>query len=346
MADELRDSRELFLAACKGEKTERPPVWLMRQAGRYLPEFRALRERHSFEELCKSPELATDATMMPMRRFDFDAAILFSDILVPLMFMDVGLRYVEGAGPSVERPLRRAEDVERVEPMANWEEHPFQAETLLRVRRELPRKAVIGFAGGPFTLSSYLIDGQPAERSANAVSFASSYPREYGHLMEALTDTVISSLMLQAEAEPDALQVFDTLAGHLSEQEFKGLALPYAKRIVSRLESRGIPIIYYCVGSGGKIELAAQTGADVIGVDSSIGLREARKRVQDGVALQGNLDPKLLLGDAKSLSQAVRSILDEGSEGAHIFNLGNGMLPEARIDLVENVVKEVRSFRR
>jgi len=346
MADDARDGRELFQAVCRGERTERVPIWLMRQAGRYLPEFRALREKFSFEDLCTKPDLATETTLMPMKRFDFDAAILFSDILVPLMFMDVGLRYRDGFGPSLARPVTEADDVVRVKPVIDWEEHRFQMETLQLVRRALPEKAVIGFAGGPFTLACYMMGGQPSERSAAAMDFASRNPKEFGQLLEALTATVTSSLMLQAEAEPDALQIFDTLAGDLTEQGFLDLALPFAKKIVSRLSPRGVPIIYYCTDSARKIELAARTGANVIGIDTSIGIRAATRRVPERVSIQGNLDPKLLLGDAQVVSRAVQRILDDGSGSAHIFNLGNGMLPEARIELVGEVVTEVRSYRR
>jgi uroporphyrinogen decarboxylase len=343
---DARDSRELFVAAAKGERTARVPVWFMRQAGRILPEFRALRERHSFEDLCGDAALAAEITLQPVRRFGVDAAILFSDILVPLLHMDVGLRFVEGKGPVLSKPVRTAEAADRLEPVTDWGEHPCQAEALRRVREALPRKAVIGFSGAPFTLASYLVEGRSTKRAEVVTAFAARHPDAYRRLMDLLVTTVVSNLRFQAEAGPDALQIFDTWAGLLPREDYARLALPHAERVVSELRGLGLPLIYYCRNSDGVVDLAAETGADVLGVDHTIGLREARERISDGTALQGNLDPRLLLAGADGLAEGVRRILEAGSGGPHIFNLGEGMPPKARIDRVVQTVKEVRAFRR
>lgn len=341
-----RDSRELFVAAATGERTERVPVWFMRQAGRILPEFRALRARHSFEALCTDAARAAEVTLQPLRRFDVDAAILFSDILVPLFYMDVGLRFVEGKGPLLTRRVDTPEAVDRIESVVDWETYPYQAEALRRVRASLPDKAVIGFAGAPFTLASYLIEGGSTERAEGVRAFEENHPEAYRRLMRVVVETVVSCLQYQAEAAPDALQIFDTWAGLLPREDYTRLALPPAAQVIADLRGTGLPLIYYSRKSADTVDLAARTGADVLGVDQTIGLGAARERVPPGVTLQGNLDPRFLLKGANGLTTAVRRVLEEGARGPHIFNLGEGMPPEARMDRVESVVKEVRAFRR
>ncbi|MFQ6013497.1 MAG: uroporphyrinogen decarboxylase [Thermoplasmata archaeon] len=340
-----RESRELFVAVATGERTERVPVWFMRQAGRILPEFRALRARHSFEALCTDAARAAAVTLQPLRWFDVDAAILFSDILVPLFYMDVGLRFVEGKGPVLARPVDTPDAVDRLESVTNWEEYPYQAQALKQVRESIPQKAVIGFAGAPFTLASYLIEGSSTRR-AGGRAFEENHPKAYRRLMGVVVETIVSCLKYQAEAGPDALQVFDTWAGLLPREDYARLALPHAAKVIEGLRGTGLPLIYYSRKSAGTVDLAVRTGADVLGVDQTIGLRAARERVPRDVTLQGNLDPRFLLKGANGLTSAVRRVLEEGGRGPHIFNLGEGMPPEARLDRVESVVKEVRAFRR
>ncbi|MEK6850971.1 MAG: uroporphyrinogen decarboxylase [Candidatus Thermoplasmatota archaeon] len=342
-----RDSRDLFLAAARGEWTDRVPVWFMRQAGRILPEFRALRERNSFEALCTDATKAAEVTLQPVRRFDVDAAILFSDILVPLFYMDVGLRFVEGEGPVLDAPVGTPEEAGRIEAVRDWEEHDYQREALRRIRESLPRKAVIGFAGAPFTLASYLIEGRSATGTDRVRAFAGEHPDAYRRLTDVLSETVIANLRFQAEAGPDALQLFDTWAGRLSREDYAHLALPAAARVISELRSLGIPLIYYCRNARDTADLATKTGADVLGVDQTLGLRAVRETVPDGRALQGNLDPRLLLPENRDvLVDDVRRVLEEGSGGAHIFNLGEGVPPGASVESAQRVVEEVRAFRR
>ncbi len=341
-----RTSRDLFLDACAGEATERVPLWFMRQAGRVLPEFRALRERHSFEALCRDGRRAAEVTLLPFGRFDVDAAILFSDILVPLFHMDVGLRYADGVGPVLERPLDGPDALDAIEAVTDWGAHPYQAEALARVRKALPEKAVIGFAGAPFTLASYLIEGRSTKRAEGVIAFASQHPEAYARLMDLLVDTLAANLRFQAEAGPDALQLFDTWAGLLPREMYRDLALPFAAQVVSRVHPTGLPIVYYTRNAAETVDLAAETGADVLGVDHTLGLRDARRRVPEGTPLQGNLDPRFLVDGSEGLTQAVRQVLREGEGGPHIFNLGEGMPPAASPERVERAIREVRAFRR
>jgi uroporphyrinogen decarboxylase len=333
-----------FLRACRREPVDRTPVWFMRQAGRYMPEYRALREKHTLLTLCRTPELATEVTLQPVRALDVDAAILFSDLLLPLAPLGVPFDFQAGEGPVVESPLRSASDVARLRRFEPREELGMVLEAVRLVRRELDgRVPLIGFAGAPFTLASYAIEG------GHSVSFAATKAMMYAesaswHALAALlADVVAEHLLAQVEAGAQALQVFDSWVGALDEADYREFALPHVRSIFARLRGRGVPLIHFGVGTGHLLHAMREAGGDVIGVDWRTPLGEAWRRTGDGVALQGNLDPTALLGPRDRLLTRVDAVLDAaGGRAGHVFNLGHGVLPPTPVDNVRAVVERVR----
>ncbi len=334
----VRDDR--FLSACRRRAVDRPPIWLMRQAGRYLPEYRKLRESRSILQLARTPELACEVTLQPLRRFKFDAAILFSDILMPAAALGRGVRFVPG--PVIDRPLRSARDIEQLSVDKAIEGLSCVFEAARLVRRELAGKVpLIGFAGAPFTLASYLIEGGPSRDFLKTKGLMLEEPKAWRSLMGKLAGLTVSYLKRQISAGAQAVQLFDSWVGCLSPEEFRAAVLPYSRRLFSALRPAGAPTIYFGTGTAGFLEDFASAGADVVGVDWRVDLGAAIRRVGPR-AVQGNLDPVALLGPRRALRAAAQGVLDQarGRKG-HIFNLGHGVLPQTPPENVAALVEWV-----
>jgi len=343
-----------FIRACRGEPVPYTPVWFMRQAGRSLPEYRRAREGIPMLESCTRPELITEITLQPLRRYDVDAAILYSDIVVPLRAIGVDVDIKPGVGPVIERPLRTLDDVERLRPLEPADV-PFVAEAVKSVVGELGGKPLIGFAGAPFTLASYLIEGGPSRNHDSTRALMYGDPELWHALMGRLADIAIAFLALQVEAGASAVQLFDSWVGVLSPEDYRHAVLPHTRRIFSALAASGVPRIHFGVGTGELLGLLGEAGADVVGVDWRVPLDEAARRVgaslagpspgepspgepslgEHGKALQGNLDPAVLLAGWEVVEPRARAILARASTlGGHVFNLGHGVLPETDPDIL------------
>jgi uroporphyrinogen decarboxylase len=324
----------LFIRACRGEPVPRTPVWFMRMAGRSLPEYRRVREGIPMLESCTRPELVTEITLQPLRRYDVDAAILFSDIVVPLRAVGVDVEIKPGVGPVVERPFRTRADVERLRALEPADV-PYISEAVKSLVGELGGKPLIGFAGAPFTLASYLIEGGPSRNHDKTRALMYGDPALWHALMGRLADIAVAFLRVQIEAGAAAVQLFDSWVGVISPEDYRHAILPHTSRIFAALAAYGVPRIHFGVGTGELLGLLGEAGADVVGVDWRISLDEAERRVRATVghqskALQGNLDPALLLAGWDAVEPRARAILAHGRKlaGGHVFNLGHGVLPE------------------
>ncbi|HJR44271.1 MAG TPA: uroporphyrinogen decarboxylase [Actinomycetota bacterium] len=332
-----------FLRACRGEEVEAIPVWFMRQAGRSLPEYRALKDRHSILELCRDPELAAEVTLQPVRRLGVDAAILFSDIVVPLQGMGVALEIQPGVGPVIEKPVRTRSDVDRIEQLVPTDDVGFVLETIATLREEL-KVPLIGFAGAPFTLASYLIEGGPSRTHARTKALMQGDAETWNALMDVLATSVLSYLRAQVDAGAQALQLFDSWVGHLDPQTYKARVMPWVKQIFEGLRPLGVPTIHFGVGTGELLGNMSRTGADVMGVDWRVPLDAARTRIPPEMPVQGNLDPALCLAPWEVVASRARDVLERGGGRGHIFNLGHGVLPETDPDVLARLVDLVHSW--
>ncbi|HEX2058671.1 MAG TPA: uroporphyrinogen decarboxylase [Actinomycetota bacterium] len=336
--------RDLFLRACRGDPTETVPVWFMRQAGRSLPEYRAVRERHSILEVCRTPELAVEVTLQPVRRLGVDAAILFSDIVVPLQAMGVDLEIAPGVGPVIDDPVRSAADVDRLRPLDPEEGVPFVLAAVSALTEELD-VPLIGFAGAPFTLASYLVEGGPSRDHARTKALMASDPATWHKLMDRLAESVLAYLRAQVAAGAAAIQLFDSWAGALTPNDYRAHVSPAVTRILDGLADTGVPRIHFGVGTGELLELMHATGTDVMGVDWRVPLRRARARLGHGVVLQGNLDPALCLAPFHVVREKAAEVLEETGGARHVFNLGHGVLPDTDPDTLAQLVDFVHTWR-
>ncbi len=316
-----------FLDACRCRPVDRTPVWLMRQAGRYLPEYRRVRSACSFLDLCKTPELAVEVTLQPVDILGVDAAILFSDILIPIEPMGMRLDFVPG--PVFEEPVRSLADVERLRVPDMEEAVPFVLETIRQLRRELEgRVPLIGFGGAPFTLACYMVEGKGSKDFVSIKKMMYSAPEIYAALMDKVSTALIAYLKAQIAAGAQAIQVFDTWGGILAPSDYQRYVLPYTARVIAGLGSE-VPVIHFVKGAGAMLELVKRAGGDVVGLDWHVGLAAARDVLGPGVAVQGNLDPTVLYGPKSLIEAEVKRILDENNgRPGHIFNLGHGILPD------------------
>ncbi|HEY7893133.1 MAG TPA: uroporphyrinogen decarboxylase [Solirubrobacteraceae bacterium] len=330
----------MLLRACRGEPVERVPVWFMRQAGRSLPEYRAVREHADILRICREPELAAEVTLQPVRRLGVDAAILFSDITVPLVAMGVDIKIVPGTGPVLERPIRSMADLERIGQFEPNTHAPFVADAVRLAVAEL-EVPLIGFAGGPFTLASYLIEGGPSKTHTLTRKLMYCEPELWEQLLSRLADIATASLRAQVDAGAQAVQVFESWAGVLSVDSYRRFVLPAAARIFAGVADLGVPRIHFGVGTGELLELMAEAGADVVGVDWRVPLDRARARLGAQTAVQGNLDPVACLAPWEVLSEHVDAVLERGGGRGHIFNLGHGVLPETSPDMLKRIVERV-----
>ena len=332
-----------FLRACRGEPAPHTPVWFMRQAGRSLPEYKATKGTVNILEAIKRPELAAKITLQPVQRYGVDAAILYSDIVVPVHAIGFGVDIVAGVGPVVEQPFRTEADLDRLRPLDAAADVPYVSETVRLLVKELP-VPLIGFAGAPFTVASYLLEGKPSRDYVETRRMMWQRPALFAALLDRLADIAIESLAAQVDAGASAIQLFDSWAGALDPPDYERVVLPSVRKIFAAFADRGVPRIASGVGAAGLIGQWASAGADVVSVDSSITIDDARTRAGDGVGIQGNLDPWVVaLAPWDVVEEKTNEVLaSNAGRPGHIFNLGHGVRPETDPDVLARVVDLVQ----
>ncbi|RMG19195.1 MAG: uroporphyrinogen decarboxylase [Deltaproteobacteria bacterium] len=336
-----------FLRACFALPTEYTPIWIMRQAGRYLPEYQEVRQKVSFLELCQSPDLAAEVTLQPIDRFGLDAAILFSDILLPAAAMGMNLSF-EGGPPKLDPPLRSRAEIEALAVPDPVETLGYVMDAVREIRRRLHgRVPLIGFAGAPLTLASYMVEGGGSKNFIHLKTLMYTDAPAWRLLMEKIADTTAAYLNAQIEAGAQAVQLFDSWAGILSPDDFREFALPWVVRLIEQLDRDDVPVIYYVGESATLLEAMVETGADVLGIDWRIPMQEARRRIAGRAAVQGNLDPCRLFSPVPQIEAKAKQILDEaGPAPGHVFNLGHGILPPTDPAHVQALVDFVHRYSR
>ncbi len=337
-------NRSPFLMACRGEKPPYTPVWMMRQAGRYLPEYMKIRRSVSgFLELCKTPKLSAQVTVQPVERLGVDAAILFSDILVPVEAMGVRLEFIEGEGPRLEYTVNSIADVEALKVPDPATTMDFVLETVRRVKEMLAGQVpLIGFSGAPFTLASYILEGGGSRHYLKTKTLMYTQPQVWHRLMERLTETVVSYLVAQVEAGADAVQLFDSWVGALAPADFREYVAPYTRRIVDEVKKTRVPFILFGTDTATLLDEMADMGADVVGVDWRIELSQAVKIIGGRASVQGNLDPCALFMPRDALEMRIEKILESGRKArGHVFNLGHGILPQTDPEMARFLVDTV-----
>ncbi len=342
---DLNQSR--FLRACRRQSTDATPIWLMRQAGRYMSEYRQLRQSYGILELIKTPELACEVTMQPIQAFDLDAAIIFADILPPLEGMGLSLEFVKGKGPVIHNPVRTPADIDALRTPPPEESLAFTLEAIKLARRELDGRGLplIGFSGAPFTLAAYAIEGGSSRNFRHAKSLMLADPVQWDRLMTKLSQVVGHYLLAQAQAGAHVLQLFDSWVGALSPDDYRHLVMPYSQKAMEIARPAGVPIIHFGTNTNGMLELIRDAGGDVIGVDWRIDLDAAWDRLGPDVAIQGNLDPVALFAPWPELRRRAQTVLDQaGRRPGHIFNLGHGILPQTPVDNVRRLVDFVHEY--
>ena len=337
-----------FLKACRREPVDVTPVWFMRQAGRYMAEYRAIRERHSLLEICRQPDLATEVTLQPVRRIDLDAAIIFSDLLLPLEPMGLPFDFVKGEGPQLERPISGPADIDALRTFEPREALGHVLTAIRQVQHELDgRVPLIGFAGAPFTLASYAIEGGHSNHFAKTKALMFGHPEAWHRLCDRLATIVTDYLLAQIEAGVDAVQIFDSWVGTLNPADYREFVLPHTARIFAALQGR-VPTIHFGTGTATILREMRGAGGDVLGADWRIAIDDAWDLIGHDRAIQGNLDPTLLLGPlARMLSHADDILARVGGRPGHIFNLGHGILPSTPLEHVQVLAQHVhRASRR
>jgi uroporphyrinogen decarboxylase len=339
----LTDS--VFLRACRRLATDRVPVWFMRQAGRALPEYRAARGPGTFLDAIRQPELAAALTLQPVDRYGVDAAIVFSDIVVPVAAVGFGVELHQGLGPVVAEPFRAAADLGRLRALDPETDTPYVLETIRILTRELTPRGipVIGFAGAPFTVASYLIEGGRSSDYRYTRALMAEDPGLWAELLEALADLALASLRSQVTAGATAVQLFDSWAGMLTVEEYETSVLPASRRVLEGLADLGVPRIHYGVGTAHLLPLMASAGADVVGVDWRLPLDEARRLIGPDYAVQGNLNPTTCLEGWEAVEKEARDVVARGGGRGHIFNLGHGVLPQTDPGILEELVAYVHA---
>ncbi|MFD8295817.1 uroporphyrinogen decarboxylase [Streptomyces bauhiniae] len=330
-----------FLKACRREPVPHTPVWFMRQAGRSLPEYRKVREGIPMLESCTRPELVTEITLQPVRRHDVDAAVFYSDIVVPLKAIGIDLDIKPGVGPVVAEPVRTRADLARLRDLTP-EDVSYVTEAVRMLTGELGSTPLIGFAGAPFTLASYLVEGGPSRTYENAKAMMYGDPELWADLLDRLADITAAFLKVQIEAGASAVQLFDSWAGALAPADYRASVMPASAKVFGAVAGYGVPRIHFGVGTGELLKLMGDAGADVVGVDWRVPLDEAARRVGPGKALQGNLDPTVLFTDRRTVEAKAQEVLDAAAslEG-HVFNLGHGVMPNIEPDALTHLVDYV-----
>jgi len=337
-----------FLKACRREEVDCTPVWLMRQAGRYMPEYMEIRRKYDFLTMCKTPDLAAEVTLQPVNRLGVDAAILFADILLPLEGMGIELAFAKNEGPVISNPVRTKDDVQKIRILEAEEATPYVLDAIRLIRKELEgRVPLIGFSGAPFTIASYIIEGGGSKDYKNCKSMMWQAPDVWDSLMKKISEVLLKYLKAQIKAGAQAVQMFDSWVGALSPDDYEQYVLPHSKYVLDGLRDEGVPVIHFANNASSMLELVAAAGGDVIGLDWRINLDDAWKRVGYDRAVQGNLDPFTLFAPPRVIEEKVRKILDmAGNRPGHIFNLGHGINKETPVEhaiaLVEAVHKHSR----
>ncbi len=340
-------ARERMVRAASSQPVDGPPVWIMRQAGRYLPEYHEIRQLGTFMETCRHPDRAAEITCQPIRRFGMDAAVIFSDILVPAEAMGMDVSFEEGVGPKVGPALRSRADVDRLHAFDPEESTGFLGDAIRKVRAELGEdRAIIGFCGAPFTTASYMIEGGSSRNFEHTKAMLHGSPNSFRELLERIVDALVPYLGMQVESGADVLQIFDSWGGTLSAATYRETLLAPMERLICAAKALEVPVILCVNGGGHMLELLADLGPDCISIDWRVDPDDARARVGHRVALQGNLDPSALLASADTVSRLTNETLDRfGPEPGHVFNLGGGVLPKTPVECVQAVVETVQARR-
>jgi uroporphyrinogen decarboxylase len=341
----MTTSTDRFLRACRRQPVDCTPVWFMRQAGRYMDAYQALRQRHSLLTLCKTPELAAEVTLQPIQRLPVDAAIIFTDLLIPLEPMGAKLVFAPNEGPVIENPIRSASDVEALRMIDPQADLAFTLEAIRMVCRELDGKVpLIGFAGAPFTLASYLIEGSGSRHYIQTKQLMYHQPEAWQGLLDKLASVATTFLQAQIAAGAQVVQLFDSWVGCLSPDDYRRYVLPYTKQVIDGLRSAGAPVIHFGTDTAMLLDVMREAGSDVIGVDWRIPLDDAWRRIGPDVGIQGNLDPVALFAPLPEIERRVDDILQRaGNRPGHIFNLGHGILPETPVEHVQAVADLVHA---
>ncbi|MBS3909973.1 MAG: uroporphyrinogen decarboxylase [Actinobacteria bacterium] len=337
-----------FLRACRREPVDATPVWLMRQAGRYMKEYRDIRAKYDFLTMCKKPEVAAEITLQPIDALDVDAAILFADILLPFEGMGIDLEFAKGEGPVIHNPVRGMADVANVRVIDAEEATPYVAEAIKILRRELENRVpLIGFSGAPFTLASYVIEGSGSRDYRYAKAMMYEAPAAWHALMEKLAEIVTRYLKMQIAAGAQAVQMFDSWVGALNPNDYREFVMPYSALVMDNLADAGVPRIHFANNASTLLELVSEAGGDVVGIDWRVNLDEAWRRIGYDKAIQGNFDPIALFGPVESIEARVKDILDrtDGRPG-HIFNLGHGIHKETPVEHAKALVDAVHRLSR
>jgi uroporphyrinogen decarboxylase len=334
-----------FLKALGGEAFVAPPVWFMRQAGRYMPEYRRIRERYSLLEICYQPELAAEVTLQPVRALGVDAAILFADILLPVIPLGLGLEFAKGEGPVIGKPVRTLEDLQSLRPVDAETDLGYVMDAIRILRGELNGTPLIGFCGAPFTVASYIIEGGSSREFLNTKSMMYSAPDVWHALLARLSDVLAEYLVAQIRAGAQAVQVFDSWVGALSPQDYEHFVLPYSQKVLSAARAQGVPVIHFGTNTATLLPLMKRAGGDVIGLDWRIPLDDGWALLGADVAVQGNLDPALLFAPLPEIRKRVDDILRRANgRPGHIFNLGHGILQHTPVESVKAVVDMVHEY--
>lgn len=335
---------DLFIRACKRESVERTPIWIMRQAGRYLPEYRAVRSKADFLTMCKTPELAAEVTLQPIDLIGVDAAILFSDILVIPEAMGMHLEMIESKGPVFPQPIRNEADAKKLREIDPAKELKYVLDAVSLTKKELnERVPLIGFSGSPWTLLTYMVEGKGSKNFAEVKKLIYNEPKLAHSILEKLSDTIANYLSAKIEAGCNAVQIFDTWGGVLSQKDFNEFSLTYVEKIISNIKRKDEPVIFFAKGVHHSLDKMASIGASVLGLDWTMDLGKVRDQVGDRVALQGNMDPTVLYADKDYINNEVKRILASFGKGnGHVFNLGHGILPDIDPENVKALVQFVK----
>ncbi len=334
-----------FVRACRREPVEVTPVWFMRQAGRYMPEYRAIRKNYSLLEICYQPELAAEVTLQPVRALGVDAAILFADILLPIIPLGLGLEFAKGEGPVIGKPVRRMKDVQALKPVHAETDLGYVMEAIRILRGELKGIPLIGFCGAPFTVASYIVEGGASRDFLKTKTMMYSAPDVWHALMERLSATLAEYLVAQIHAGAQAVQVFDSWVGALSPLDYERFVLPYSQNVLQAAKAAGVPVIHFGTNTTTLLPLMKRAGGDVIGLDWRIPLDDGWTLLGGDVAVQGNLDPTVLFAPLAEIKTRVRDVLTRAAgRPGHIFNLGHGILQHTPVDNVKAVVDMVHEY--
>ncbi len=335
-----------FISACHRRPVDATPVWFMRQAGRYLPEYRAIREKYSLIEICRHPDIAAEVTLQPVKALGVDAAILFADILLPAIPLGVGLEFAKGEGPILQHPIRNMDDVKNLRPVNPETDLGYVLDAIRILRGELGGTPLIGFCGAPFTVASYLIEGGSSREFLQTKAMMYSAPEVWLALMEKLSAVLSDYLVAQIRAGAQAVQVFDSWVGALSPQDYEEFVLPYSQKVLQAAKAENVPVIHFGTNTATLLPLMKRAGGDVIGLDWRIPLDDGWRLLGEDVAVQGNLDPATLFAPRDEIQKRVADILNRAADRpGHIFNLGHGVLQHTPVDALKAVVEMVHEFK-